>query len=132
MAPSRTLLVALGLFALVSCVESRGLPTAPDNSGLGPGLNSSNGGSGGSGSTTRTVSVGDDFFAPDTLTVDVRDTVTWRWTGLNPHSVTFSDGTSSGVKTTGTFQRFFGAAGTYPFFSTLPADSLMRGTVIVR
>ena len=127
----RSLLTVLAVFALASCMESGGLPTPPDNSGLGPGMNTTTGGSGGNGGAA-TVTVGDNFFAPDTITVNVRDTVTWRWTGLNPHTVTFSDGTSSGVKTTGTFQRFFGVAGTYPFSSTLPADSLMQGAVLVR
>jgi plastocyanin len=75
--------------------------------------------------------VGDNFFAPDTLTIAVSDTVTWTWSGLNPHSVTFAD-VGSGVRTTGSFQRFFGAAGSFPYTSTVTADSLMRGVIVVR
>jgi plastocyanin len=37
---------------------------------------------------TAAVSIGDDFFAPQTVSVMVGGTVTWTWTGFAPHTVT--------------------------------------------
>src|SRR5437868_938549 len=91
------LYVALTLIGFLGCTESVGPADANGRTVLG--ANSTGGGGGGT--TAQRVSVGDNFFAPATITVAVKDTVTWVWSGNNPHSVTFSDGHDSGVKTTG-------------------------------
>src|SRR5689334_14865853 len=97
---NKTRLFALGLaFAGISaCMDGIVQPASPNQVGLGPAVNNSGGGSGtggGTGSPNRTVTVGDNFFNPDSLTVFVSDTVTWTWVGSNPHSVTFGDGSGS-------------------------------------
>jgi plastocyanin len=122
---------AIGLVLLLGCLDSQG-PANVNGGGLGPAVNGTGASTTSGTGANHRVNVGDNFFAPDTLTIAVSDTVTWSWSGLNPHSVTFGDGVGSGVRTSGSFQRFFGAAGSFPYTSTLTADSLMRGVIVVR
>jgi len=134
MRPGQRWLSLGGLLLILACLDSQGVPNVNTGSGIGPAVNgggTTSGGGTGSG-TNRRVNVGDNFFAPDTVTIATSDTVTWTWTGFNPHSVTFGDGIGSGEKTAGSFSRFFGTAGTYNYTSTVRADSLMRGVVIVQ
>lgn len=81
------------------------------------------------------VDAKDFVFAPKCVTVKAGDTVTWNFVGATPHTVTADDGSyDSGQKTTGTFQRKYNAAGTYPYYCTLhggKGGSGMAGTVTV-
>ena len=72
--------------------------------------------------TSHTVTVGDDFFRPTTLTVNRGTVVTWRWRGQNPHNVTVTSGPArfhSPTKTSGTFSRNLSRAGTYRLICTI-------------
>lgn len=91
---------------------------------------------------TVAVTVGDNFFrsvnnnsanaAIDTLAVG--GTVTWTWAGSGTHSVESLGSpsfASSTTKTSGTYARTFGVAGTYTYDCVIHGGS-MTGTVIVR
>jgi plastocyanin len=79
---------------------------------------------------TTSVTVSDNFFDPRNATVVVGATVTWTWTGYSGHNVTFATGASAPTQTTGTFQRAFPTAGTFPYSCTL--HSGMTGSIIVQ
>ena len=82
--------------------------------------------------TTR-VSVVDNQFLPRSNAVAVGDTVTWTWSGSNPHNVTFDGGSpNSGTQNAGTFLREFDTAGTFTYFCTIHGRSIMSGVVTVR
>lgn len=113
----RSLLSGLALLSLAACGGGGGsdTPTAPSP-----------------GASTATVTVGNDFFNPAQLTVAVGTTVTWQWAaGDTTHSVTFDDGPTSDIQTSGTFQRAFGTAGTYTYFCKVHGRAVMSGTVTV-
>lgn len=119
--------VAMLLLSVAGCTNYVGPADANGNTTIGGSIGT------GGGSGTHTVTVGDNSYSPATITIAVLDTVTWVWSGTNPHSVTFDDGAhDSGVRTTGTYQRFFGAAGSYRYQSTTTSDTLMIGTVVVQ
>ena len=86
------------------------------------------------GGGASTVSVGPSgtlSFSPAALTVPVNTTVTWNWSsGGVVHNVTFQDGTTSGNKSSGSFQRTFGTAGTFSYLCTIHGAA-MSGTVTV-
>ena len=63
------------------------------------------------GATTFDVSVGNNFFSPSSVTINVNDTVKWTKSGSGFHSITGS-GLSSGSATTSPF--------TYSFLFTSP------------
>jgi plastocyanin len=91
------------------------------------------GGGGTGGGGTGAVTVGDDFFSPATTTVPAGTTVSWTWTGQDPHNVNFDDGApSSGVKTSGTFTRTFTTPGTYTYFCSVHGRAVMSGSVVVQ
>ncbi len=89
------------------------------------------------------VTVGDNFFKSvrnNSLnaaidTVAVGGTVTWTWSGFNPHTVESlgpPSFTSSGTKTgSGTHAISFGVAGTYTYDCAIHGGA-MSGTIIVR
>jgi plastocyanin len=127
---SSQLLASLALVAgIISCQDVVPPPADPNHNGSI--AISTTGGGGGTTVTTHQVTVGDNFFGPDTMTVLLSDSVTWVWTGNNPHTVTFTDGVSSALQTTGSFRRGFPAAGTYSYRSTAPRDSTMAGQINV-
>ncbi|MGN6391288.1 MAG: cupredoxin domain-containing protein [Gemmatimonadales bacterium] len=96
------------------------MPTAPS-----PGTT-------GTGGSTATVTVGNNFYNPAQLTVAVGTTVTWQWAaGDTTHSVTFDDGPTSNIQNSGTFQRAFGTAGTFTYFCKVHGRAVMSGTVTV-
>lgn len=84
---------------------------------------------------TATVSVGDNFFQPTNVSVRrgaANASVTWTWSGRNPHNVTFdAGGTNSATQTEGTFSRTFTAAGTFSYICTIHGRAVMSGTVVV-
>ncbi len=92
---------------------------------------------GGGGAPTASVTIGDNFFNPASVTVS-RDssktaTVSWTWTGRNPHSVTFdAGGLNSVVQQAGTFSRSFDSAGSFTYFCSVHGRAIMSGTVTVR
>ena len=79
---------------------------------------------------TAAVSVGDNFFDPNSTRVAVGGSVTWTWNGAAAHNVTFASGNSSTTQTAGTFVRDFPAAGSFSYSCTIHGAA-MSGTVVV-
>lgn len=80
-----------------------------------------------SGSGTRTVKVGDDFFSPTRLSVRRRTVVRWRWTGSEPHNVTVTRGPGkfrSRTQTSGSFAHRFTRRGSYTLVCTIHGFSM--------
>lgn len=89
-------------------------------------------GPGGPSAGANEVRVGNNFFNPSSRTVSAGATVTWTWnSGASLHNVTFDDGPASGNQSSGTYQRQFTVAGSYPYECTLHG-SAMTGTVTVQ
>jgi len=121
---------------LIATVSSSGLVTSVANGAAT--ITATTDGKNGTSSITvndsplTSVVVGDNFFNAASLTVANGATVTWNWSGANPHSVAFNDGLgSSGVQTTGTHTRQFTASGTFGYFCTVHGASIMSGEIIV-
>lgn len=78
------------------------------------------------------VSIGDDFFNPASVTINVNDQVLWTWAGNIPHSTTSNTGLwDSGLIGHGsTYSHTFSAAGSFPYHCTLHA--FMTGSVTVQ
>jgi plastocyanin len=77
----------------------------------------------------RTVVIEDLAFAPETLTVEAGDTVTWVWRdGSINHDVS-GDDFESEVMSEGTFRNRFDDPGTYDYVCTLHPN--MTGTIEV-
>jgi plastocyanin len=78
-----------------------------------------------SAAASRSVTVGDNFFRPTSVTVAKGTTVTWRWKGANPHNVTVTSAPRgvakfhSTTKTSGNYSRTLRRAGTYRFICTV-------------
>lgn len=103
----------------VACSGGDGTPSQPSPGDPPPGGNA--------------VTVGDNFYNPSANSVGTGSTVTWTWSGSNPHSVTFdAGGSSSAVQSTGTFARTFATAGTFSYFCTVHGAGVMSGTVTVQ
>ena len=78
---------------------------------------------------SSTVTVGNNFFSPASLSVAPGTTVTWRWTAdASTHNVTFDDNVKSDDQSSGTYTRTFSAAGMYPYHCTIHG---MQGSVTV-
>lgn len=98
-----------------------------------PGGGGGGGGGGGSGPVaTNAVTVSDNTFSPNAITVAPGTNVTWTWSGASSiHNVTFGDGTGSGDKGAGsTFSKTFTTAGTFTYQCTIHAG--MTGSVVVQ
>jgi plastocyanin len=118
------------LIALAAC-QNYGPTTA--GGGGGPNIG---GGGGGGGGKNATVTVTDNKYTPAAVVVDSGSTVTWIWSGVNAHSVTFDGagpvgGGNSGVQLTGTFTALFTTPGTYPYHC-LVHGTAMTGVVTVQ
>lgn len=122
----RTLAAFSLILALTSCGGGSKSPTNP-------GGNNTGGGGENPGSTTNSITVGDNFFDPSATTVPVGTTVTWTWTGSLNHNVTFDNGNvgNSGTKTEGTFVKTFSAAGTFAYHCSVHGLG-MSGTIKVQ
>ncbi len=87
-------------------------------------------------STTVRVSIGDNFFAPDEVTVAVGTTVVWQIdAGENPHDVISSDGSfrsSSPMNRGDVFSYTFVKAGEYAYACSFHTVEHMTGKVIVK
>jgi plastocyanin len=71
---------------------------------------------------TKTVSVGDNFFKPTSVTVAGGTKVVWKWTGRNPHNVTVTGGPKkfhSKTQSSGTFTAIPHTKGTYSIICTI-------------
>ena len=94
-----------------------------------------NDGDGGSGPDPEgDVLVENNQFDPSSLEVAEGATVVWAWSSNGTtHNVTFDDGEDSGNLSSGTYERTFATAGTFPYHCTLhgTATSGMRGVVTV-
>src|SRR5204863_8044712 len=80
------------------------------------------------------ATVGDNFFSPRDTVVQLNGTVTWTWTGVQPHTVAFSGGPESGSpagtsQTSGTYARPFTSLGKFSYFCRVHGN--MNGTVTV-
>ena len=94
-----------------------------------------------SAATKKTIRVGDNYFAPKTVTVARGTTITWRWPGFDEagdvHDVALKSG-PKGVKkfhseaaaTDYAYKRKLTVAGTYKLICTLHEE--MRMTIKVR
>jgi len=76
--------------------------------------------------TTRTITVGDDYFVKDdaSITVSVRRNtrVKWIWRGDSPHNVTVSRGPvkfKSPTMTEGSYSKTVTRSGTYRIYCTI-------------
>ena len=91
------------------------------------------------------MTIGDQSFAPGTVTVPVGTTVTWQWAactdngyggyaGCVSHNVTFDDGSNvaSATQSSGTFSRTFASAGTFKYHCTIHGANVMSGQVVVK
>ena len=107
--PSGLALVAL---ASLACSSSDGTATDQGSSG--------------------DITVGNNFFSPASLSVNVGQTVIWGWNpGGVDHNVTFDDGQHSPTQSSGTYQRAFPTAGSYAYHCTIHGASVMHGVVTV-
>jgi plastocyanin len=80
------------------------------------------------------ILVRNNSFTPSQLNVAAGASVVWAWqAGSAIHNVTFNDGESSGNQSSGTYERTFDTAGTFPYHCTIhgTATSGMRGVVTV-
>lgn len=75
---------------------------------------------------TRTVNVGDDYFArpgdPPTVKVKKGTTVEWEWVGKSQHNVVVTKGPKkfqSEFKRSGTFRRTLNRTGTYKIICSI-------------
>lgn len=122
----------LGRLSAIGCVIALaacgGGSTAPANNNGGGGNNNGGGGN----QTPNAVSVFDNNFNPDSISVAKGATVTWTWMGQAIHNVTFTDGTigNSEDQSTGTFTKSFATAGTFAYHCTHHAG--MNGKIVVQ
>jgi plastocyanin len=113
MSIQRSILLA-ALVAAAACSDD------DDDGGQGPGNDTEEG----------DVLVRNNSFDPSQLQVETGATVVWAWASNGvEHNVTFDDGTASGNRSDGTFQRTFAAAGDYPYRCTIHAG--MTGSINV-
>jgi LPXTG-motif cell wall-anchored protein len=94
------------------------------------------------GAASKTVSIGDNFYSPASVTISVGDTVTWTNNGAAPHTATADNGSfdsSPGcpanvdacLQPGDTYSHTFSAAGTFGYFCKVHGQS-MSGTVVVQ
>lgn len=81
--------------------------------------------------SSASVGVEDSFFDPSSVTIAQGGDVTWTWNGGLTHNVTFSTGTNSGDRSSGTFTRVFAEAGSFDYMCTIHGAA-MTGTVVVQ
>src|SRR6266481_3112227 len=84
------------------------------------------------GSSTANVNIGDFFFSPTAVAINVNDQVKWTWIGSIGHSTTSNTGLwDSGVKgNQATFTNKFTSAGSFPFHCTV--HPFMTGPITVQ
>jgi plastocyanin len=89
------------------------------------------GGGGARKAASASVTMGDFFFSPASVTVAVGDTVTWHNTGQAPHTATANDGSfdTGTINAGGSGSHTFSSAGTFSYICTIHPN--MKGTVRV-
>jgi plastocyanin len=83
---------------------------------------------------TAAVSVEDNMYVPNSITITAGDTVQWTWAGVNQHTVssTSAEAFDSGApQSTGSFSHTFNAAGTFTYECGVHGAA-MQGTVVVQ
>lgn len=65
------------------------------------------------------VAVKDNFFQPDSVVVQVNDTVYWTWVGAQVHNVTIATGIASPDQSSGTYNHRFTTVGKFSYTCTL-------------
>lgn len=129
----RAVSVMLIGFAFTACGSSGGTEPAPPAGGGPPG----------GGGTGVTVTVSNNDYSPDQVSIARGTTVTWRWDSCSGdpyggqvcafHSVTFDDGgPSAAAQNDGSFARAFNNAGTFTYYCTSHGRSAMSGSVVVQ
>ena len=132
MRSSRAFSVALAALTLAACGSSGGTeppPPPPDGRPVG--------------STGVTVTVSNNDYSPDAVSVSPGTTVTWRWDSCTGdgyggqvctlHSVTFDDGgPSASARNDGSFARTFSSPGTFTYYCTSHGRAAMSGSVVVQ
>jgi plastocyanin len=128
----RAMPIVLVAFALNSCGSSGGTGPTPVA-----------GGGNSAGGTGVTVTVSNNDYSPDQVSVARGTTVTWRWNSCTGdgyggqvctrHSVTFDDGgPSAGLQEDGSFARTFANAGTFTYYCSSHGRTVMSGSVTVQ
>ena len=77
--------------------------------------------------TSKTVSVKDDFFGPKKLTITKGSKVTWVWKGKERHNVAVANGPSNfrfGTRKKGSKAHTFTKRGTYSIVCTIHAPDM--------
>ncbi len=83
-------------------------------------------------SSPHEVSIGFNVFVPETLTVPVGTTVTWKNNDGSNHNVIFADNVKSGrLRHDATYTRTFTSAGSYDYKCAIHGD-VMKGKVVVQ
>lgn len=82
--------------------------------------------------TTPGVTIADDAFTPQTLSIDAGQTVTFTNDDDDAHTVTARDGSfdSKGLDTKGVWRHTFMKPGTYAYYCEL--HPFMKGTIVVK
>ena len=82
--------------------------------------------------SSLTVSIGDNFYSPASVTIDVGDTVTWTNNGQAQHSATASDGSfDTGIfGPGGSRSHTFNQAGSFDYFCSVHGTA-QSGTITV-
>jgi len=82
-------------------------------------------------SNVANVNIGDFFFNPTAVTINVNDQVKWTWIGSIGHTTTSDTVWDSGVRGNGaTFVNTFAAAGSFPYHCTV--HPFMMGAITVQ
>jgi plastocyanin len=126
------LLIAASLFALAACGGDK--TTDPGDTGE-TGATGATGTTGPTGSTSSEISVQDNKFSPSSTTVPTGTSVSWTWTGINSHNVTFDTPGVTGSATQangGSFSKQFNSAGTFPYHCSIHGAGVMSGTIKVQ
>jgi plastocyanin len=82
-------------------------------------------------SASQSVTMGDFFFSPASVTISVGDTVTWHNSGQAPHTATANNGSfdTGTINSGGSGSHTFNSAGTFSYICTIHPN--MKGTVRV-
>ena len=82
---------------------------------------------------SASVTVGDNFYDSNNVTISTGQSVQFNWTGQASHSVTFDPpkNDDSGEKSSGSFTLSFTNSGTFTYFCTVHGRAVMSGTVVV-
>lgn len=89
----------------------------------------------------ESVSIGDNFYSPATVTINAGDSVTWTNNGQAPHSVTSTDGLFDSspncpgnvddcIQPGGNYTHTFNSVGSFDYYCRVHGFS-MAGTVVV-